>query len=164
MRKTISRDYSIRLPAVDKEERARQTVANESPDARGGSRFWTRWIKGGSRSAGRSPQADPLAEDELDIYGALRLFPTLLESSSLPDGVIELVIDDFEGPTRQLFDIHDGLITPVDPGTAVPWASISGSPTAWAIALGPQCDVAELALTGDQHLAQRVLAALPHRA
>jgi hypothetical protein len=74
---------------------------------------------------------------------------------------VELVIEDFEAPTRQLFDIHGGRITLVDPGAAVPWASISGPPTAWVMALGPERNVAELHLTGDQQLAHRVLGALP---
>jgi hypothetical protein len=89
------------------------------------------------------------------------VLPTLLDSASLPNGVVELQIEDFEAPTRQLFDIHDGQITLVEPGAAVPWASIAGPPTAWVQALGPERNVAELHLTGDQQLALRVLGALP---
>jgi hypothetical protein len=74
---------------------------------------------------------------------------------------VELVIEDFETPTRQLFDIHDGRVTLVEPGAALPWASISGPPTAWVQALGPERNAAELHLTGDRRLALRVLGALP---
>lgn len=95
------------------------------------------------------------------MHATLRALPTLLDNSSLPNGVVELLIDDFEEPTRQLFDIHDGHITLVEPGAAVPWASISGPPTAWADALGPDRDVTALRITGDEQLARRVLEALP---
>ncbi len=91
----------------------------------------------------------------------LRALPGLLDCSSLPNGVVELVIEDLEGTARQLFDIQDGHMTPANPGQCVPWASISGAPGAWAKALGPECDTADLQLTGDAQLAQRVLAALP---
>lgn len=91
------------------------------------------------------------------------MLPTLLDSSSLPNGVVELLVEDLEAPTRQLFDIHDGAITLVEPGAAVPWASIAGPPTAWALALGPDRNLAALDVTGDERLALRVLAALPSR-
>jgi hypothetical protein len=74
---------------------------------------------------------------------------------------VELVIEDLQAPARQLFDIQDGHMTPADPGQCVPWASISGAPKAWAMALGPERHTAALQLTGDAQLAQRVLAALP---
>lgn len=85
----------------------------------------------------------------------------LLDNSNLPNGVVELLIDDFEEPTRQLFDIQDGHVTLIEPGAAVPWTSIAGPPTAWTNALGPHSDTTALRLTGDQQLARRVLAALP---
>jgi hypothetical protein len=99
--------------------------------------------------------------EPLGVRATLRALPTLLDSSSLPDGVVELLIEDFEAPTRQLFDIHDGHITLVEPGKCVPWACIAGTPTAWELALGPTRDTAALQLTGDKQLARRVLAALP---
>ena len=135
--------------------------ADRQTRVRGGrSRPWTRWIKGTDRAADSEPHSDPLSAEELDVHAALRLLPTLLDSSSLPNGIVELLIEDFEAPTRQLFDINDGRITLVEPGAAVPWASISGPPTAWATALGPRRDFAELQLTGDERLAVGVLAAL----
>ena len=79
----------------------------------------------------------------------------------MPDGVIELIVEDFESPTRQLLDVRSGDVRIIEPGTAVPWASISGPATAWAVALGPDRDVGGLELTGDQHLARRVLGAFP---
>lgn len=101
--------------------------------------------------------------EQLDVHGALRSLPALLDGSRLPNGIVELVIEDFEAPTRQLFDIHDGHVTLVEPGKCVPWASIAGPPVAWARALGAERDLAALQLTGDKQLAQRVLAALPKR-
>jgi hypothetical protein len=125
-------------------------------------RGWRRWFSSAPRRATSALRPDPpQTVGELNIHATLRSLPTLLDSASLPNGVVELVIEDFEAPTRQLFDIHDGEVTLVAPGAAVPWASISGPPTAWVQALGPHRNVAELQLTGDHRLACRVLAALP---
>jgi hypothetical protein len=124
-------------------------------------RLWMRWIAGATRHAKpERPIVAALAE-QFNVHTALRALPWQLESSSLPNGVVELLIEDFEAPTRQLFDIHDGHITLVEPGKAVPWASIAGSATAWAMALGPDRNPTALQITGDEQLAQRVLAALP---
>ncbi|MGH2911394.1 MAG: hypothetical protein ACRDJ3_02850 [Solirubrobacteraceae bacterium] len=138
--------------------------AGEGPsDAGTRPRGWRRWLTGGSRPTEPASTCPPAGADRLDIHATLRALPTLLDSAHLPNGVVELVIEDFEAPTRQLFDIHNGHITLVELGAAVPWASIAGSPTAWAMALGPRRDVAELQLTGDRQLARRVLGALPQK-
>jgi hypothetical protein len=134
---------------------------NDSLGSRSGSRFWTRWIKSAARDVKLPANDSSPADDQVDIQDAVELLPQRLNSLSLPDGVIELVVDDFEASVRKLFDVRNGQVMIVEPGTAVPWASISGPPTAWAVALGPDCDVAGLELTGDQHLARRVLAAFP---
>jgi hypothetical protein len=120
-----------------------------------------RWIAGATSHAAPRRDTIPTPADRLNVHATLRALPTLLDSSSLPNGVVELLIEDFEAPTRQLFDIHDGRVTLVEPGKSVPWASIAGPPTAWAMALGPERNTTELQLTGDEQLARRVLAALP---
>lgn len=125
------------------------------------SHSWIRWIAGATRPAEPEPPIVTAPVEQFDVHTAMRALPRRLESSSLPNGVVELLIEDFEAPTRQLFDIHDGHITLVEPGKAVPWASIAGSATAWATALGPDRDLSALQITGDEQLAQRVLAALP---
>lgn len=91
----------------------------------------------------------------------VRGLPILLDSSTLPNGVVELVVEDFEAPVRQLFDVHDGVVTLIEPGRVVPWASIAGPPAAWTLALGPARSTDGLRLTGDEALARRVLAAIP---
>lgn len=126
------------------------------------SRPWLRWIASSGRRAEAERQIVASPPDQLDVHATLRTLPALLDSSGLPNGVVELLIEDFEAPTRQLLDIHDGRVTLVEPGHCVPWASIAGPPTAWAMALGPERNPAELRLTGDEQLARRVLAALPH--
>jgi hypothetical protein len=125
------------------------------------SRGWRRWFTSVSRRTKPASLPYPPQAPELNIHSTLRSLPTLLDTASLPNGVVELVIEDFEAPTRQLFDIHGGRVTLVEPGAAMPWASISGPPTAWIMALGPERDAADLHLAGDQRLARRVLAALP---
>jgi hypothetical protein len=120
-----------------------------------------RWLASTTLNPEPEQQTDASPPDELDVHATLRALPTLLDSSSLPNGVVELLIEDFEAPTRQLFDIHDGRLTLAEPGKCVPWASIAGPPIAWAMALGPERNTAGLRLTGDEQLARRVLAALP---
>jgi hypothetical protein len=127
-------------------------------------RAWKRWIGGSSRESQPAQESKPAAVEQLGVHASLRALPTLLDSSSLPNGIVELLIEDFEDPTRQLFDIHDCHITLVEPGTAVPWASIAGPATAWADALGPERNVGALRLAGDEQLARRVLAAFPPHA
>jgi hypothetical protein len=123
-----------------------------------------RWIGGPSRDGQPARHSASPPVERLDIHASLRALPTLLNSSELPNGVVELLIEDFEDPTRQLFDIDDGHITHVEPGAAVPWACIAGSATEWTEALGPERNVSALRLTGDEQLALRVLAALPPHA
>jgi hypothetical protein len=98
-----------------------------------------------------------------NIHDTFLALPTLLDGSSLPNGVVELLIEDFEAPIRQLLDIHDGRITLIEPGKCVPWACIAGPPAAWATALGPERNLDALRLTGDEPLAQHVLTALPRQ-
>jgi hypothetical protein len=95
------------------------------------------------------------------VTATLRALPALLDGARLPNGVIELLVEDIEAPAYQLFDINDGQVTLVEPGKCVPWASISGPSAAWAMALGRARDLSGLQLTGDEQLARRVLAALP---
>lgn len=122
-----------------------------------------RWIVGVRRTprsaapgGGRvAPDAHPAA----DVWARLCSLPERLQGSSLPNGVVELVVDDEELPLRKLLDIHDSRIAVIQPGSAVPWASIAGSPAAWTAALGPLGEIGGLRLTGDESLARRLLSA-----
>jgi hypothetical protein len=119
-----------------------------------------RWLAGAAdRKAVRDSQ-DKQANDHFSVEETLRALPTLLDNAGLPDGVVELLIEDFEAPRSQLLDIHDGHVKLAEPGQCVPWASIAGPPTAWTMALGPQRNTTQLQLTGDEPLARGVLAAL----
>lgn len=123
-------------------------------------RAWTKWFGGAPRKDSEVPERTTDELERIDA-SALQALPALLDGSALPNGVVELVIEDFEAPTRQLLDIHNGHISLVDPGQCVPWASISGPATAWRRALGSTRDTGGLELTGDTELARRVLAAFP---
>jgi len=126
-------------------------------------RAWVQWLTGAAdRNAAQGAQ-DKQTNDHFSVEDALHALPTLLDGANLPDGVVELVIEDFEAPRSQLFDIHDGHVKLAEPGQCVPWASIAGPATAWTMALGPERDTQQLRLTGDEQLARRVLAALPQR-
>jgi len=120
---------------------------------------WLALAPRGQAHPERASAAEPT--EPLGVHATLHALPTLLDSSSLPNGVVELLIEDSEAPARQLFDIHDGRVTHVEPGKCVPWACITGPVTAWTLALGPTRNTAGLRLTGDKQLARRVLAALP---
>lgn len=111
----------------------------------------------------RPPDTAPASGREeglREIEAGLALLPELLQGTSLPDGVVELAVEGARSPVRRLFDIHDGRITTLELGSAVPWASISGTASAWRLALGRERDVSQLWHTGDPHLAERVLAGL----
>jgi hypothetical protein len=122
-----------------------------------------RWLTGSADREAVQDAQDKQANDRFSVHETLLALPALLDNSGLPDGVVELVIEDFEAPRSQLFDIHDGHVKLAEPGQCVPWASIAGPPTAWAMALGPQRNITQLQLTGDEPLARRVLAALQRR-
>lgn len=119
-----------------------------------------RWLIGARRPAAAMAAHNEQASERFSVHETLRALPTLLDGASLPSGVVELQIEDFEAPSSQLFDIQDGQVKFVEPGQCVPWASIAGPPTAWALALGPKRDTAQLRLTGDEQLAGCVLAVL----
>jgi hypothetical protein len=122
-----------------------------------------RWFTGAAdREAAQDAQGNQ-ANNQSSVHETLRALPTLLDNTGLPDGVVELLIEDFEAPRSHLLDIHDGHVKLAEPGQCVPWACIAGSPTAWAMALGPRRNITLLQLTGDEPLARRVLAALPQQ-
>jgi hypothetical protein len=122
-----------------------------------------RWFTGATNRGATSDAQDQEANERFSVHEILRALPTLLDNTGLPDGVVELLIEDFEAPRSQLLNIHDGHVEHVEHGQCVPWASIAGPPTAWTMALGPQRNTTQLQLTGDEPLARRVLAALPRR-
>lgn len=120
-----------------------------------------RWL---SRLGGPARTLSSAApEGAFDVHEALQLLPSVLDGDGLPNGVVELVIEDTHAPGRCLLDVHDGEVSHVEPGTMVPWASIAGSHRDWARALAGG-EAAGLRLTGDQRLARRLLAALPRPA
>jgi hypothetical protein len=160
VRKIVAWDHSIRLPHVTLDDETQHPGGRNLFGMRRPWRKWLPWIA--SRTGHTEPEPSlATTRERFNVHAALHALPTLLDSSSLPNGVVELLIEDFETPTRQLFDIHDGRVTLVEPGKCIPWASIAGPPSAWAMALGPERNTAELRLTGDRQLARQVLAALP---
>jgi hypothetical protein len=122
-----------------------------------------RWFAGATDRETVQDAQDKGANEHSSVHETLRALPTLLDGAGLPDGVVELLIEDFEAPTRQLFDIHDGQVELLEPGKCIPWASIAGPATAWTMALGPQRNTKQLQLTGDEPLARCVLAAIPRQ-
>jgi hypothetical protein len=116
------------------------------------------WLR---RIASREPS--PPNDEQAGQTPALDLLPHMLDGSPLPNGVVELVIEDPHLSMRRVFDVHDGEIVSVEPGSAVPWTSIRGSRGAWAAALGCARDVSQLHHTGEPELAEKVLAALERR-
>jgi len=113
---------------------------------------WLRRIAGHDEAGGSGERAE--------LNPALDALPDLLDGSPLPNGVVEVVIDDPRLSMRRVFDVHDGEIVSVESGSAVPWTSIRGSRSAWTAALGCARNVSQLHHTGEPELAEKVLAAL----
>lgn len=134
--------------------------AQHPPDAgqRNASRLsaWLRRVLGGDDGA--DPGGEPI-----EPAPALDALPSLLDGMQLPNGVVEVVIDDPRLSMRRVFDVHDGEILSVEPGSAVPWTSIRGSRDAWTAALGCSRDVSQLHHTGEPELAEKVLEGLERR-
>ncbi|HEY3960217.1 MAG TPA: helix-turn-helix domain-containing protein [Solirubrobacteraceae bacterium] len=108
--------------------------------------------------------SEPRAGERVDLGALLRLLPTLMGDTPLPGGIVELTVERTERPLRQLFDIREGRLEPIeDAPPKTPWARIEGAETAWIEALGPKRDHRKLRFAGDEQLAQRILAALPAR-
>lgn len=123
---------------------------------RGAQRIRGWWARLRSDDAPRPADGGPVSEARATfarLHGAL-------DGSALANGVIELVIDDTIPAERCLLDIHDGQVTAIDPGSAVPWASVSGSSAAWSSALGLRKDTSQLRPAGEPHLVDGLLAAL----
>jgi DNA-binding HxlR family transcriptional regulator len=102
----------------------------------------------------------PQPSERIDIGAVLRLLPTLLEKAGLPDGVIEMIVELPEGIECHLFNIAEGVVEAVEPGSMMAWARIVGGPEGWIGALGPDCDTGALQITGERQLAVQVLRAL----
>lgn len=108
--------------------------------------------------------SEPRAGERIDLGALWRLLPVLMDDTALPGGIVELAVERPERPLRQLFDIRDGRLEPIDDSwLKVPWTRIEGGEAAWIDALGPKRDDAKLRFAGDEQLARRVLAALPVR-
>lgn len=118
----------------------------------------TAWL----RRIARREEAS-LDDERLEPAPPLDALPRLLDGSPLPNGVVEVVIEDPRLSMRRVFDVHDGQIFSVEPGSAVPWTSIRGSRSAWTAALGCARNVSQLHHTGEPELAEKVLAALERR-
>ncbi len=142
------------------DDKAQQPTGGASDATPKRSRVLMRWLGIAPRGNARKSERGGPDVEQPGLRASLRALPAQLDASTLPNGVVELLVEDFEAPIRQLFDIHDGRIALVEPGSAVPWTSISGSAGAWTRALGEEHNTSELRLTGDERLARRVLAAL----
>lgn len=116
----------------------------------------------------------PRQGEQVDIDALFRLLPLLMEEEAgLPDGTVELTLQEPKGSIRHLLRLHSGRVQPdfEHPGEeqtglqrgggAAPAAAIEGDRSAWMAALGPYVDLSRLRLSGDESLARRVLAAIP---
>jgi DNA-binding HxlR family transcriptional regulator len=106
--------------------------------------------------------SEPREGERVDVEALLRLLPVLVGETPLPMGIVELAVERPEAPLRQLFDIREGRLEPIEDATSkVPWTRIEGAEQAWIAALGPKREHGQLRFTGDERLARRILDALP---
>jgi DNA-binding HxlR family transcriptional regulator len=115
----------------------------------------------------------PREHERVDLEALLHLLPMLLEESTgLPTGSVEAIVEDSDPPVRRLYRVQDGRLR-MDDGaedlasapegssaTRPRSAALHGDTNAWIAALGPGSDYAHLRVTGDKRLAKRILDAL----
>jgi DNA-binding HxlR family transcriptional regulator len=130
-----------------------------------------------ARWGARHLWSEPGEHERVDLDALLYLLPMLLEESSgLPTGSIEVIVEDSDPPIRRCYLVEHGHLRidgradlrPEDaPATAsvqaasdARSAAVHGDADAWVAALGPAADYLGLRITGDQSLAERILDAL----
>ncbi len=130
-----------------------------------------------ARWGARHLWSEPREHERVDLDALLYLLPMLLEeSSSLPTGSIEAIVEDADSPVRRHYVVEQGRLRIDDriddyaedaPDAASRLnvsdprsAAIHGDAGAWIAALGPAADYLRLRITGDQRLAERILDAL----
>jgi DNA-binding HxlR family transcriptional regulator len=102
----------------------------------------------------------PQPREHVAIGELLRLLPAMLADKQLPDGTVELVVEERKGRDRYVFEIEDGHLDRIEPGAIKLATRMAGEPYDWVDALGPKRNYAALRVTGDLALARRLLKAL----
>ncbi len=109
----------------------------------------------------------PSPSEHVAIGQILCLLPAVLADArlpgELPDGVLELVVQEHRGRERHIFEVRDGRLRATEPDPGGPDTRMVGTPGAWVDALGPARDCAALQIVGDLALAGRLLGVLPDR-
>lgn len=108
---------------------------------------------------------EPLEGELMDLAALLRALPSLLpDTVRIPDGAIELLLDERGGRKREIAEISGGRITMFRPSREriepEITARIAGDWRAWAAALGPERDMKGLRLSGRRSQAQKLVAAI----
>jgi DNA-binding HxlR family transcriptional regulator len=103
---------------------------------------------------------EPHLHEQVDVNAILHMLPAMLAGERLPDGTIELAVDDRGRRERHTFRVRGGHLTPSDPGDGGSVTRMVGETYDWVDALGPDRRYAALRVTGDQRLAKRLLKAL----
>jgi DNA-binding HxlR family transcriptional regulator len=104
----------------------------------------------------------PRAGESVNIGAILRLAPGLIEPQPGLDGTVQLVVtEDGRQETCALLTFSaDAVSVSEHASSEPPAATVTGSPSAWVRALGPEPSAAELAISGSRELANAVLAGL----
>lgn len=104
----------------------------------------------------------PEGRERVDVEALLGLLPVLLHGAEpLPDGTLELAVQEAERPATRRFAIEQGCLRARDGDEKEPGARVAGDARAWMAALGPARDWAGLRFSGRETLARRVFEALP---
>jgi DNA-binding HxlR family transcriptional regulator len=101
----------------------------------------------------------PQPREHIAVGEIFRMLPGLLADERFSGGPLELVVEGRKGRERHVFEIADGRLRPIAPGST-PATRMAGSPFDWVEALGPRRDYAALQVTGELQLAKRLLKAL----
>jgi DNA-binding HxlR family transcriptional regulator len=105
----------------------------------------------------------PERGERVDLDALLRLLPVLLEEEAgLPNGILEVRMTGPDEPVRHRFAVRDGHLEALpESSDSEPTVTVSGDLDAWMAAFSPNGEQKRLDVSGDETLAQRMLAGLP---
>jgi DNA-binding HxlR family transcriptional regulator len=111
----------------------------------------------------RRAWSTPCDGEEIDVEALLLLLPVLLEETAgLPDGLLELVLEQKGQVHHHLLSIENGSAHLLDYADEPPTATarILGDARAWSEAFGPHANPGALKISGQKQLVSELFAAL----
>jgi DNA-binding HxlR family transcriptional regulator len=101
----------------------------------------------------------PRGSERVDLGAIFRLTPGLVSATGATRGTIELTVEDAkpDGAVLYALTVFPGQATIAEHAAETPDARVTGTTAAWVEAFSPAGSRSGLTLTGDRHLANRLL-------